>query len=89
MHKGRWSEGIPVTEVHLIEAASKFTIFNTHEGKLQFKRIPSGVKMSQDVFLIKMGNIMELCPGVISFNDHTVIYSVDRNMMPISSAFQT
>ena len=38
--------------------------------------------MSQDVFQVKMGNIMELCPGVISFNDDIVIYSVDRNMMP-------
>ena len=35
---------------HLTEASSKWLVINTHKGRYQFKRMPFGAKMSQDVF---------------------------------------
>ena len=61
-------------QVHLTEASSKLLVINTHKERYQFKRMPFGAKMSQDVFQMKMDLIMEKCPGVISIHDDIVIY---------------
>ena len=65
-------------QVHLTEESSKLLVINTHKGRYRFKRMPFGVKMSQDVFQMKMDLIMERCPGVISIHDDIVVYGVSE-----------
>ena len=62
-------------QVYLTEESSKLLVINTHKGRYRFKRMPFGAKMSQDDFQMKMGLIMEKCPGVISIHNDIVIYS--------------
>ena len=61
-------------QVHLTEESSKLLVINIHKGRYQFKRMPFGAKMSQDVFQMKMDIIMQKCPGMISIHDDIVIY---------------
>ena len=65
-------------QVHLTEESSKLLVINTHKGRYQFKRMPFGAKMFQDVFQMKMDIIMEKCPGVISIHDDIVIYGTSN-----------
>ena len=53
----------------------ELTVFgtNTH-GRLHYKRMPFGMKMSQDVFQIQMDRILEQCPRVIGIHDDVIIY---------------
>ena len=62
-----------------LRKAGKLTVFgtNTH-GRLRYKRMPFGMKMSQDVFQIQMDRILEQCPGVIGINDDVIIYGYTR-----------
>ena len=46
---------------------------NTH-GRLRYKRMPFGMKMSQGVFQIQMDRILEQCPSVIGIHDDVIIY---------------
>ena len=61
--------------VHLSKKSRELTVFgtNTH-GRLRYKRMPFGMKMSQDVFQIQMDQILEQCPGVIGIHDDVIIY---------------
>ena len=61
--------------VHLSKKSRELTGFgtNTH-GRLRYKRMPFGMKMSQDVFQIEMDRILEQCPGVIGIHDDVIIY---------------
>ena len=61
--------------VHLSKKSRELTVFrtNTH-GRLCYKRMPFGMKMSQDVFQIQMDRILEQCPGVIGIHDDVIIY---------------
>ena len=61
--------------VHLSKKSRELTVFgkNTH-GRLWYKRMPFGMKMSQDVFQIQMHRILEQCPGVIGIHDDVIIY---------------
>ena len=65
--------------VHLSKKSRELTVFgtNTH-GRLHYKRIPFGMKMSQDVFQIQMDRILEQCPGVIGIHDDVIIYGYTR-----------
>ena len=65
--------------VHLSKKSRELTIFgtNTH-GRLRYKRMPFGMKMSQDVFQIQMDHILEQCPGVIGIHDDVIIYGYTR-----------
>ena len=65
-------------QVHLTEASSKLLVINTHKRRYQFKRMPFGAKMSQDMFQMKMDLIMEKCPGVISICSDIVIYGTSH-----------
>ena len=60
-------------QVHLTEASSTLLVINTHKGRYQFKQMPFGAKMSQDVFQMKIDLIMEKCLGVTSIHDDIVI----------------
>ena len=61
--------------VHLSKKSRELTVFrtNTH-GRLRYKRMPFGMKMSQDVFQIQMDLILEQCRGVIDIHDDVIIY---------------
>ena len=65
--KGFWS-------VHLDHPSSVLTTFNTHKGRFRFLRMPFGLKMSQDVFQMKMDQIIERVPGVIAIHNDIAVY---------------
>ena len=52
-------------------------MFNTHLGRYRFLRIPFGLKMSQDIFQMRMDNIVAQCPGVLAIHDDVFIYGKD------------
>ena len=60
--------------VHLSKKSRELTVFgtNTH-GRLLYKRMPFGMKMSQDMFQIQMDRILEQCPSVICIHDDVII----------------
>ena len=65
--------------VHLSKKSRELTVFgtNTH-GRLRYKRMAFGMKMSQDVFQIQMYRILEQCPSVIGIHDDVIIYGYTR-----------
>ena len=65
--------------MHLSKKSRELTVFgtNTH-GRLRYKRMPFGMKMSQDVFQIQMDRILEQCPGVIGIHNDVIIYGYTR-----------
>ena len=65
--------------MHLSKKSRELTIFGTKtHGRLRYKRMPFGMKMSQDVFQIQMDQILEQCPGVIGIHDDVIIYGYTR-----------
>ena len=50
----------------------------SRDSRLRYKRMPFGMKMSQDVFQIQMDRILEQCPGVIGIHDNVIIYGYTR-----------
>ena len=65
--------------VHLSKKSRELTVFRTTtHGRLRYKRMPFGMKMSQDVFQIQMDRILEQCPGVIGIHDDVIIYGYTR-----------
>ena len=60
--------------MHLTEEASLLTTFNTHLGRYRFLRIPFGLKMSQDIFQMRMDDIVAQCPSVLAIHDDMFIY---------------
>ena len=63
--------------MHLTEAASLLTAFNTHLGRDRFLCVPFGLKMSQDIFQMRMDDIVAQCPGVLAIPDSVFIYGKD------------
>ena len=55
-----------------------YTTFNTPFGRLCFKRLPFGLKTSEDVFQKAMDDILEGLPGVISIADDITVYGKDE-----------
>ena len=65
--------------VHLSKKSRELTIFGTTtHGRLCYKRMPFGMKMSQDVFQIQMDHILEQCPRVIGIHNDVIIYRYTR-----------
>ena len=65
--------------VHLSKKSRELTVFGTiTHGRLRYKRMPFGMKMSQDVFQIQMDRILEQCPGMIGIHDDVIIYGYTR-----------
>ena len=60
--------------MHLTEEASLLTTFNTHLGRYRFLCVPFGLKMSQDIFQMRMDDIVAQCPGVLAIHDDVFIY---------------
>ena len=63
--------------MHLSEEASLLTMFNTHLGRYRFLCVPFGLKMSQDIFQMRMDNIVAQCPSVLAIHDDVFIYRKD------------
>jgi len=69
---GYWS-------VHLDQESQLLTTFNSPLGRLCFRRMPFGLKMSQDVFQHRMDLILEkVGPGVIGIADDIVVFGKDE-----------
>ena len=65
--------------VHLSKRRRELTVFRTTtHGRLRYKRMPFGMKMSQDVFQIQMDRILEQCPGTIGIHDDVIICGYTR-----------
>ena len=60
--------------MHLTDEASLLTTFNTHLGWYRFLHVPFGLKMSQDIFQMKMDDIVAQCPGVLTIHNDVFIY---------------
>ena len=58
--------------MHLTEEASLLTMFNTHLRRYRFLCVPFG--MSQDIFQMRMDDIVAQCPGVLAIHDDVFIY---------------
>ena len=63
--------------MHLSEEASLLTTFNTHLGRYRFLCVPFELKMSQDIFQMRMDNIVAQCPSVLAIHDDVFIYGKD------------
>ena len=63
--------------MHLTEAASLFMIFNTHLSRYRFCHVPFGLKISQDIFQMRMDDIVAQCPWVLAIHDNVFIYGKD------------
>ena len=64
--------------MHLMEEASLLMMFNTHLRRYQFLRVPFRLKMSQDIFQMRMDDIVAQCPGVLAIHDDVFIYGKDN-----------
>lgn len=82
---GYWS-------VKLDSESSRLTTFNTPFGRYLYLRMPFGLVMSQDVFQMKMDQVLERCPGTIGVADDVVVFgkSIEehntnlRNLMSVA-----
>ena len=63
--------------MHLTEEASLLMMFNTHLGRYRFLRVPFRLKMSQDIFQMRMDDIIAQCPRVLAIHDNVFIYGKD------------
>ena len=71
--------------VELDEPSSYLTTFNSPFGRYRFRRMPFGLKMSQDVFQSKIDQLLEGCNGTTGIADDMVVYGRteeehDRNL---------
>ena len=60
--------------MHLTEEASLLTTFNTHLGRYRFLCVPFGPKMSQDIFQMRMDDIVPQCSSILAIHDDMFIY---------------
>ena len=63
--------------MHLMEEVSLLMMFNTHLRRYRFLRVPFGLKMSQDIFQMRMDDIVAQCPGVLAIHNDVFIYGKD------------
>ena len=61
--------------IHIASERSLLTTFYTHLGRICFKCMPFGFKISQDVFQMKLDQTVERCPGILCIHHHLCIYS--------------
>ena len=63
--------------MHLTEEASLLTTFNTHLRRYRFLRVPFGLKMSQDIFQMRMDDIV---PNALVSWPSMTMYSSTESM---------
>ena len=71
--------------VQLDQDSSALTSFNSPAGSYRFKRLPFGLRVSQDVFQEKMDMILQGCDGTMHITDDIVVFGTspeehDRNL---------
>ena len=69
--KSSWS-------VHLDHKSSLLTTVNTHLGQFCFQHMPFGLKMSWDMFQMKMDMILEKWPETFDIHDDVAVYGMDK-----------
>lgn len=65
---GYWS-------VHLDSESQLLTTFQSPYGRYCFQRLPFGLSVSQDIFQMKMDQILEQVDGAVGIADDVVVYS--------------
>ena len=60
--------------IHLDTSSSYLTTFNTHKGRYRFLHMPFGLKMSRDMFQMRIDHITDRLPGVIAIHDDICVY---------------
>ena len=60
--------------MHLMEEASLLMMFNTHLSRYRFLCVPFGLKMLQDIFQMRMDDIVAPCPSILAIHDDVFIY---------------
>ena len=60
--------------IRLDEPSSFLTTFNSPFGRYRFKRMPFGLKMSQDIFQARIDRLDEGLPGVIVIADDIIVF---------------
>ena len=60
------------------EQSSFLTTFNSPYGRYRFKRMPFGLKMSQDIFQARLDQLVEGLPGVVAIADDIVIFGATQ-----------
>ena len=60
--------------VRLDEKSQKLTTFQSPFGRFCFKRLPFGLKVSQDIFQLEMDRLLEKCSGACGIADDIVIF---------------
>ena len=60
------------------EDSSNLATFNTPFGRYQFRRLPFGLLVSQDVIQQCKDAILERCPGCISVADDVAVYGCEK-----------
>ena len=79
--------------IHLDTPSSYLTTFNTHKGRYRILRMPFGLKMSQDVFQMRMDNITERLKGIMSIHDDICVFGKtqqehDENLLQLMKIAQ-
>lgn len=64
--------------IKLDKESSYLTTFNTPYGRYRFLRMPFGLKMSQDIFQMKIDQTFEGCSGVIGISDDIIVFGKDE-----------
>ena len=64
--------------VRLDEQSSFLTTFNSPYGRYRFKRMPFGLKMSQDIFQARIDQLVEGLAGVVAIADEIVIFGATQ-----------
>ena len=65
--------------MHLTKTASLLMTFNTHLGRYSFSHVPFGLKMSQDIFQMRMDDIVAQCLGILAIHDVFIYGKDDRD----------
>ena len=65
-------------KVRLDEQSSFLTTFNSPYGRYRFKRMPFGLKMSQDIFQARIDRLVEGLAGVVAIADDIVIFGATQ-----------
>ena len=60
--------------MHLTHRSYLLSTFNTDLGRYCFKTMPFGLRKSQDVFQMKMYDIVERCPHNLCTHDNLCVY---------------
>ena len=68
---GYWS-------VQLHPESQLLTTFQSPFGRYRFQRLPFGLSVSQDIFQLKMDQILEQVDGRVGVADDVVVYAKDK-----------